>query len=189
MSLKNHDSHEVPKYSLENYDIWKFRMEAHLSSIYDMMWDVFTNGPIQIMKVKNFANGEDGVETGGLIPKPKPRSEMTTDKIKQINLDKLDKFILLRTVEDANIGRLMKCKTTKEMWDELVNMGEGSEKIKENKLLLAVQKYETFEMLDGESIDNMENRFTNILNEINALGKEFPTKDISLKIIRSLPKK
>lgn len=35
----------------------------------------------------------------------------------------------------------------------------------------------------------MENRFTNIMNEINALGKEYPKKDIAVNIIRSLPEK
>lgn len=86
MSFKGIDS-KVLKFSLEHYDFWKFRMEAHLSSIHDLMWDVITDGPIQIMKVNNFANREDGVETGGLIPKP--RSEMTNDELKQINLNKI----------------------------------------------------------------------------------------------------
>lgn len=77
---------------------------------------------------------------------------MTSNVLKQINLEKIAKFILLETVEDAILDRLMKYKTAKEMWDTLVEIGEGSENIKENKLLLVIHKYETFEMRDGEII-------------------------------------
>ncbi|KAL8456973.1 hypothetical protein ACS0TY_034991 [Phlomoides rotata] len=68
-------------------------------------------------------------------------------------------------------------------------MCQGIDKIKENKLSIAVQKFESFEMLPEETIDEPDSRFTVIMNEINTLGKEYTKRETALKIIRSLPEK
>ncbi|KAL8519604.1 hypothetical protein ACS0TY_010513 [Phlomoides rotata] len=44
-------------------------------------------------------------------------------------------------------------------------------------------------MLPNETIDELDSRFTIIMNEINTLGKEYPKKEIDLQIIRALPEK
>ncbi|KAL8480876.1 hypothetical protein ACS0TY_027412 [Phlomoides rotata] len=44
-------------------------------------------------------------------------------------------------------------------------------------------------MLSNENIDQFDNRFTAIINEINDLGKEYTNKEVALKILRALPKK
>ncbi|KAL8477326.1 hypothetical protein ACS0TY_029578 [Phlomoides rotata] len=81
------------------------------------------------------------------------------------------------------------CKNAKEIWETLTLMCEGTDKIKEKRLSVAVQNYEKFEMLKGETIAQLDSRFTNIMNEINSLGKEFTNRDVALKIIRSLPER
>ncbi|KAL8507224.1 hypothetical protein ACS0TY_017949 [Phlomoides rotata] len=68
-------------------------------------------------------------------------------------------------------------------------MCQGTNKIKENKLLIAFQKFKSFEMLPNETIDELDSRFTTIMNEINTLGKEYPRREIALKIIRALLEK
>ncbi|KAL8514413.1 hypothetical protein ACS0TY_013502 [Phlomoides rotata] len=68
-------------------------------------------------------------------------------------------------------------------------MCQGTDKIKGNKLSIAFQKFESFEMLPEETIDELDSRFTVIMDEINTLGKEYNKRDMALKIIRSLPKK
>lgn len=39
-------------FSVKNYDICSIRIEAHLSYLHDMTWDVTENGPI-IIKIKS----------------------------------------------------------------------------------------------------------------------------------------
>ncbi|KAL8463027.1 hypothetical protein ACS0TY_033880 [Phlomoides rotata] len=68
-------------------------------------------------------------------------------------------------------------------------MCEGTNKIKENRLSLAIKKYEKFEILSGETIAQLDIKFANIMNEINSLGKEFTKGDVALKILRSLTEK
>ncbi|KAL8529116.1 hypothetical protein ACS0TY_006544 [Phlomoides rotata] len=44
-------------------------------------------------------------------------------------------------------------------------------------------------MLPEETIDELDSRFTVIMNEINTLGKVFTKREMALKIIRALPEK
>ena len=59
--------------------------------------------------------------------------------------------------------------TAKEMWDALVNRYEGNTQIKRTKLTGLEAKFETFKVEDGESIENMYNRFMHIQNEFTEL--------------------
>ncbi|KAL8520284.1 hypothetical protein ACS0TY_010997 [Phlomoides rotata] len=44
-------------------------------------------------------------------------------------------------------------------------------------------------MQPGETIAQLDIRFTNIMNAINSSEKEFTKRDVALKILRSLPEK
>ena len=50
-----------------------------------------------------------------------------------------------------------------------------------------MSKYERFEMLPRESIQDMLTRFTNITNELSSLGKNIPNNEQVRKVLRSLP--
>ncbi|KAL8463319.1 hypothetical protein ACS0TY_034102 [Phlomoides rotata] len=150
-------------FSVDNYDIWKFRMEAHLVSIHDEMWEVMENGPI-IVTWPNTTLGGDPTQPLS-VHVPKPSKEFTSEERKRANLDRVANNILQNSVGDAYLGRIRMCKTTKEIWETLTLMCEGTDKIKENMM------------------------FTNIMNEINSLGKEFLKRDVALKILRSLLEK
>ncbi|KAL8546824.1 hypothetical protein ACS0TY_006515 [Phlomoides rotata] len=74
------------KFSIENYDIWRIGMKAHLCSYHDRMWEVVTNGLITTFHTVNTsvieAQREDGRQA---IPKPEDQWD---DKQRKItNLD------------------------------------------------------------------------------------------------------
>ncbi|KAL8514148.1 hypothetical protein ACS0TY_013320 [Phlomoides rotata] len=148
--MSEHTNKMLPIFSVENYDIWKFRMEAHLGSIHDEMWDVMENGPI-IVTWPNTTLGGDPTQPIG-VQVPKPSRKFTYEKRQRANLDQVANNILQHSVGDANyLGRIRMCKTTKEIWETLILMCEGTDKIKENGLSIAIQKYEKFEMLSGKN--------------------------------------
>ncbi|KAL8487884.1 hypothetical protein ACS0TY_024254 [Phlomoides rotata] len=41
---------KVPMFSVEEYDDWKIRMQAHLSAMNYEMWSIIEDGPILIEK-------------------------------------------------------------------------------------------------------------------------------------------
>ena len=53
---------------------------------------------------------------------------------------------------------------------------------------MLVHKYELFKMEPTESITNMFTRFTDIVNSLKSLGKDYTNSDLVRKILRSLPR-
>ncbi|EOY14100.1 Uncharacterized protein TCM_033346 [Theobroma cacao] len=62
----------------------------------------------------------------------------------------------------------------KEIWDTLETTYEGTNQVKESKIGLLPHDFELFRIREGESINEMFERFTNIVRGLKALGKDFP---------------
>ncbi len=65
------------------------------------------------------------------------------------------------------------CQTAKEIWDKLEVTCEEMDQMKESKANIFVQDYELFEMKLGETIAEMNTRFTNLVNVLMILEKDF----------------
>ncbi|XP_031108719.1 uncharacterized protein LOC116013211 [Ipomoea triloba] len=154
--------------------------------MHDEMWDVITDGPIQILQVN-----PNRVATDPTSPEmiPKEKSLLTTEERTRVNLDNIAKDILYKALDESLFPRVRKCKNAKDIWDVLMLIGDGDEQEKENKLTIAMKKFEDFKLNPKESITEMEARFIKLLMEINDLDeKKLTQKEINLKILRGLPK-
>ncbi|XP_057985288.1 uncharacterized protein LOC131170241 [Hevea brasiliensis] len=80
------------------------------------------------------------------------------------------------------------CASAKEMWDKLEVTYEGTNQVKESKVNRLVREYELFEMKPRETISEMSTRFTDLVNVLKALEKEFTKEELVKKVLRSLPK-
>ena len=87
-----------------------------------------------------------------------------------------------------NFSRTCTCKTAKEIWDELEKTYEGTSRVRDTKISLLCGEFENFKMESNETIDEMHNRFINIINPLSVLGKTFSNVEINSKILRSLPR-
>ncbi|CAI0550854.1 unnamed protein product [Linum tenue] len=52
---------------------------------------------------------------------------------------------------------------------------------------MLLKEYETYDMLPGESISEMDKRFSTLVNRLKGLGKDFTSKELVRKVLRSLP--
>ena len=90
---------------------------------------------------------------------------------------------------DANeFNRVSVCTSAKEIWDTLEVTHEETNQVNESKINMLVHKYELFRMEHNESISNMFTRFTDIVNSLKSLGKDYTNSDLVRKILRSLPR-
>ncbi|XP_056695347.1 uncharacterized protein [Spinacia oleracea] len=64
---------------------------------------------------------------------------------------------------------------------------EGTNEVKRSKIDLLMHQYELFTMKPSETIQDMITRFTNIINELNSLGKIITPEEQVRKVLRSLP--
>ena len=153
--------------SLPNYDEWKIRMQVHLAAMTNEMWDVIQYGPIIIQK----ENPEHAHDPNAPRFLPKDRAEWNTEDRRRSNLDNQANDVLYRSLDQPMFCKIKLCKSAKEIWDNVTALCEGSQGIKENKLDLAVQKFDNFKMKDGETLDQLDARFTGIINELTNLGR------------------
>uniref|UniRef100_A0A151UDG5 Retrovirus-related Pol polyprotein from transposon TNT 1-94 n=1 Tax=Cajanus cajan TaxID=3821 RepID=A0A151UDG5_CAJCA len=72
------------------------------------------------------------------------------------------------------------------MWDTLKITHEGTNDVKRSRRNTLIHEYELFRMNQNESIQDMQKRFTHIINHLASLGKVFPNEDLINKVLRCL---
>ena len=88
---------------------------------------------------------------------------MATD----IHLDKL-----LNGLEESVFTKVSHCKSTKEIWDKILNIYEGDSKVKATKLQTYRGQFEQIKMKEYENIVAYFLRFDETMNAIIGLGEE-----------------
>jgi len=81
---------------------------------------------------------------------------------------------------------ISQCASAKEMWDTLEVTHEGTNDVKMARKHTLIQEYEMFRMLKGESIVEVQKRFTHIVNHLMSLGKIFNKEELNIKILKFL---
>ncbi|XP_073271471.1 uncharacterized protein [Primulina huaijiensis] len=118
----------------------------------------------------------------------KPRYEWTSEDKKKANLDNVAKDILYKTLDKNTFNKIKMCPTAKEIWEKLIQIREGNEETKENKLSVAMQKFENMKIKAGETMNEFDERFSSLVNELSALGNDFGNREVALKVMRALPR-
>ncbi|XP_073031139.1 uncharacterized protein [Primulina eburnea] len=145
---------KIPMFSKENYDDWKIRMQAHLAAQDDDMWYVIIDGPMEILKVNIAMVTIEGAPQ--MVENH--RSKWTTEDKKKVNLDNVAKDILYKTMDKNMFANIKTCSTANEIWEKLTQLCEGNGYTKENKLTVAIQKFDNAKMKPGESHAEFDER-------------------------------
>ena len=72
------------------------------------------------------------------------------------------------------------------MWDILQVTHEGTTDIKRSRINTLTHEYELFIMNQNETKQDMQKRFTHIVNHLASSGKIFPNEDLINKVLRCL---
>ncbi|XP_050875701.1 uncharacterized protein LOC127079349 [Lathyrus oleraceus] len=82
--------------------------------------------------------------------------------------------------------RVSHCETAKAMWDALEVAHEGTNEIQQARVNTLNQEFELFRMKYNETIDDMQKRFTYLINRLNAICKHISNDIDTDKILRCL---
>ncbi|XP_073222543.1 uncharacterized protein [Cicer arietinum] len=74
-------------------------------------------------------------------------------------------------IKKPRVDWVSNCTTAKEMWDTLQETHEGTTDVKRAIKNTLMHEYELFNMKKDESINDLQTRFTHVINNLNALGK------------------
>ena len=72
------------------------------------------------------------------------------------------------------------------MWGTLEVTHEGTNKMNRARKHTLIQEYEMFRMLKGETIAEVQKRFTHIINHLMSLEKTFEKEELNIKILKCL---
>jgi len=72
------------------------------------------------------------------------------------------------------------------MWNILEVTHKGSTYVKRARKHILIQEYKLFRMQQGETITDIQKRFTHIINHLIGLGKQFDKEELNIKILECL---
>ncbi|WJX13358.1 hypothetical protein P8452_03754 [Trifolium repens] len=165
----------APIFNGDHFDYWKSSMRIHINSFDGEVWNAIENGPF----VPTITDAH-GIVTN------KPMAQWTEEEKKKVNYDAKAQNILISSLGIDQFYHVSHCQSAKEMWDTLVTHFEGTNDVKISKINTLTQEFELFHMLDGETIEDMQQRFIKITNKLHGLGKPITNQDATNKILRCL---
>jgi len=151
--------HRPPMFSGVNYQFRKVRMKIFVESIDRGIWNAIVNGPYIPVSVVN------GISVA------KPFDELTDVENKRVQYDCVAKNIITSALNLDEFFRVSQCSSAKEMWDILEVTHEGTIEVKRARKHALIQEYELFRMQQGESIADVQKRFTHIVNHLIGFRK------------------
>ncbi|XP_068477248.1 uncharacterized protein [Phaseolus vulgaris] len=157
-----------------NYKFWKVGMKIFVESIDKGIWSAIKNGHfIPMVEDENFIY-------------EKPWSQWTEQESKKVQYDCIAKNIITSDLSFDEFFRVSQCESAKEMWDTLEVTQEGTNDVKRARKHTLIQEYEMFKMQKGETIVEVQKRFTRIVNHLLSLGKTFDKEELNIKVFKCL---
>ncbi|XP_075083513.1 uncharacterized protein LOC142167252 [Nicotiana tabacum] len=95
------------------------------------------------------------------------------DQIDVVQVNVKAQNLVYNAISGEEYEKISSYDTAKEMWDKLKVTYEGTSKVKETRINLLVHDYELFLMKEGESIEEMFARFSKIIGDLKAFGKQW----------------
>ena len=96
--------------------------------------------------------------------------------------------MLYCALDPNKFDRISSCDLAKEIRDKSIVTYEGTNQVKDARITMYVHSYKLFQMKRNESISELFAKFTNIINNLKALGKTYTKVELVCKILRYFPK-
>ncbi|VFQ68779.1 unnamed protein product [Cuscuta campestris] len=166
-----------PLFDGTNYSYWKERMRIFIQSNDYKLWLIVKNGcGVPMKKV-------------GEVDVPKTEEEFTDEDCKKMELNAKAINMIYCGVNADDYCKISRCETAKQMWEKLEVTYEGTAQVREAKIDHLTHEYELFSTKENEKIEEMFERFSNIINPLNLLGKTYTDRELVRKVLRSLSPK
>ena len=148
-----------PHFEGKNFAYWKVRMAAYLDAIAPEVWLATKTG-----------------FTG-------------TPTTEQLKWNAKARNAIFEAISEEVFARVNGMDLASDIWKELIEIHEGSTKVREQKYHLYRAKYDSFKMLAHENCNEMYSRLNVIVKDINALEiSKIDSGSINRKILMLLPK-
>jgi hypothetical protein len=129
-----------PLFDGRNFSYWKSRMGAYLVALSSDVWIATKTG-----------------YTGALTPEQQKWNAKARNTI-------------IECISEDIFARIDNIDLAYDMWLQLIQLHEGSSKVRKQKYHLLIAKYDGFKMLHNECYNDMFSRLNLIMKELNSLN-------------------
>ena len=112
---------------------------------------------------------------------PKTEDEWDAEDLKKVELNAKAINMMHCTISFEEYRKISWYKTVKEIWVKLEITHEGTEQIKQTKVDMLTHEYELFHMKEDEKIDEIFERLSIVVDNIDILGKTLTNERTSKK--------
>ncbi|KAL2325900.1 hypothetical protein Fmac_024958 [Flemingia macrophylla] len=148
-----------PLFYGDNYAFWKVRMKIFIESVQRSIWQA--------------------VVTDYKVP-----TKIVNGKEVEKQFEDWDQNEVRRAENDAKALNIIHSALNSDEFFRVTH--EGTPEVRRARKNTLIQEYETFRMAQGETIMDMQKRFTHIINHLKGLGKLFDEEEVNVKILKSL---
>ncbi|XP_052109219.1 uncharacterized protein LOC127741214 [Arachis duranensis] len=170
-------SNKSPLFNGKNYTYWKERMKIFVQAVDYRLWKIILEGPQ--FPTTTSAEG---------IVSLKPEASWTEKDRKKVELNAKAINLLNYAISFEKFRRVSRCTTAKKIWDKLQITHEGTTIVKKTRIDMLNREHEIFSMKEGESIDEMFERFNIIIVGLDAMEIIYPESVLVRRVLRSLTK-
>ncbi|KAE8676671.1 hypothetical protein F3Y22_tig00111582pilonHSYRG00510 [Hibiscus syriacus] len=124
----------------------------------------------------------------GYSTPPGEMDDWSVGEKKKFQINAKGMHILFCALGPNKYERVSSCSNAKKIWDKLQVTYEGTDEVREAKIILLNNSYKNFKMKPDENIKAMTDRFSVIVNGLKGFGEVIPNKKLVRKMIYSLPK-
>ncbi|GKB83546.1 retrovirus-related pol polyprotein from transposon TNT 1-94 [Tanacetum coccineum] len=112
-------------------------------------------------------------------PLPKCQNQWSNAESCVANEDKRLKSIIITCLPNDVMKSVIKCKRTKEMWNDLILAHEGPSDIRDTKIAALRLKFNAFKSLEGEKVNETFTRLKCFLNDLENNGVTIPQAEVN----------
>ena len=163
--------------SAAGFQEWKYRFEKHIRTHEPKLWRVIIRGQRQITYKDN--DGND------LIKDPKNYTEEDF-QIMEEDEQALGYITQGLTPEISQCFR--EITDARSLWNALIDMYEGNTEMKETRKEMLNNRFNTFNYVVGESLDDQIQRFVTLITEMKTNKIENSNRVINKKLLNAPPR-
>ncbi|GJQ99902.1 retrovirus-related pol polyprotein from transposon TNT 1-94 [Tanacetum coccineum] len=169
----------VPTFDKEDLTNWKVRFLVFLDGLEHCLLKTLEDRPF--VPMSSLSTTEN--------PLPKRQNQWSNAESRLGNQDKRLKSIIISCLPNDVIKSVIKCKTAKEMWNDLILAHEGPSDIRDTKIAALRLKFNAFKSLEGEKVMGTFTRLKCLLNYLENNRVTIPQAEVNATFVNSLPRK
>ncbi|GJW86834.1 retrovirus-related pol polyprotein from transposon TNT 1-94 [Tanacetum coccineum] len=159
----------VPAFDKEDFTSWKVRFLVFLDGLEPYLLKTLEDRPFVPMSSLSATEN----------PLPKRQNQWSNAGSCLANQDKRLKSIIVYCLPNDVMKSVIKCKTAKEMWNNLILAHERLSDTRDTKIAALRLKFNAFKSLEGEKVTGTFTRLKCLLNDLENNGVTIPQAEVN----------